>query len=400
MVPSQKRGTLATIIAKIDHRTDSNLAILRLPDGALVAGDDNVSALDAADGEVVVFGTRWEIGTEADWEPKRIVGIVEHVNQNVAIIHGNQGHIVRTIPENLVLEPGNLVLFDARPSVLNVVADKLPQSSILDDEFNVDAVRSSPNTNLEWNHFSGFPDLVREAQEIVAVHASPDSRKKLVDLGVRPVRGILFEGPPGTGKTYLAQIMAAQSGATFYLVTTASLGGRLVSESEQRLEAIYADAASKDMSIVFVDEIEVLTRERGSDQDHSSRLVNVFLTNMDGVNSADNVITIGTTNRVGDIDRALRRPGRFDREVTFRHPELSDRLAILSARHYSTTGDIDYQEVADKTAGWTAAELGAIWQHAGELTVIADRSSIHNDHFLMGFERARAARENRLNGKL
>lgn len=390
---------MPTIIATIDHRTESNLAILRLPDGTLIAGDAEVSDLDADDGDVVILGDGWEIGTAKDWEPQQDVGIVEHVDKKVAIVRGNRGLVVRTVPENLVVETGNSVLFDARPSLLNVVENRLTQTSPLDDEFDVGNVRSSPNTELNWEDFSGFPDLVREAQDIVAVHTRSESRKKLVGLGVPPVRGILFEGPPGTGKTYLAQIMAAQSGATFYLVTTASLGGRLVSESEQRLEAIYADAASKEMSIVFVDEIEVLTRERGSEQDHSSRLVNVFLTNMDGVNSADNVITIGTTNRVGDIDRALRRPGRFDREVTFRHPDLADRLAILSARPYSTAGDIDYQAVADETAGWTAAELGAIWQHAGELTVIANRSSIHNDHFLVGFERARVARENRLNGK-
>ncbi|MGP5386967.1 ATP-binding protein [Brachybacterium tyrofermentans] len=390
---------MPTIIAKIDHRTESNLAILRMPDGTLIAGDAEVSELDAEDGDVVILGDGWETGTEKDWEPQQDVGVVEHVNNSVAIIRGNRGLIVRTIPDGQAVETGNSVLFDARPVLLDVVAKRPTQISPLDNEFDVDSVRSSPNKELNWQDFSGFPDLVREAQDIVAVHTRSESRKELVGLGVPPVRGILFEGPPGTGKTYLAQIMAAQSGATFYLVTTASLGGRLVSESEQRLEAIYADAASKEMSIVFVDEIEVLTRERGSEQDHSSRLVNVFLTNMDGVNSADNVITIGTTNRVGDIDRALRRPGRFDREVTFRHPDLADRLAILSARPYSTAGDIDYQAVANETAGWTAAELGAIWQHAGELTVIADRNSIHNDHFLVGFERARTARDNRLNGK-
>lgn len=370
-----------------------------MPDGTLIAGDAEVSELDAEDGDVVILGDGWETGTEKDWEPQQDVGVVEHVNNSVAIIRGNRGLIVRTIPDGQAVETGNSVLFDARPVLLDVVAKRPTQISPLDNEFDVDSVRSSPNKELNWQDFSGFPDLVREAQDIVAVHTRSESRKKLVGLRVPPVRGILFEGPPGTGKTYLAQIMAAQSGATFYLVTTASLGGRLVSESEQRLEAIYADAASKEMSIVFVDEIEVLTRDRGSEQDHSSRLVNVFLTNMDGVNSADNVITIGTTNRVGDIDRALRRPGRFDREVTFRHPDLADRLAILSARPYSTAGDIDYQAVANETAGWTAAELGAIWQHAGELTVIADRNSIHNDHFLVGFERARTARDNRLNGK-
>lgn len=120
---------------------------------------------------------------------------------------------------------------------------------------------------------------------------------------------------------------------------------------------------------------------------------------MDGVSAPDNVITIGTTNRVDDIDKALRRPGRFDREVTFRNPNREDRLAILTSQSRKTADNLDYEAVADATEGWTAAELGAIWQHAGELTVIAERNNIYNDYFLMGFERAQTARTRRLNGK-
>lgn len=190
--------------------------------------------------------------------------------------------------------------------------------------------------------------------------------------------------------------MASQSHATFYLVTTAALGGRLVSESEQRLQQIYSDAAGEDLSIVFVDEIDNLTGHRGNDQDYGSRLVNVFLTNMDGVDAPSNVITIGTTNRVDSIDHALRRPGRFDRQLTFTYPNAEDRLAILRARHRTTAGELDYAALAARTQNWTAADLGAIWQHAGELTVIAGRTAIRNDHFLMGFERAATARTKRL----
>ena len=266
------------------------------------------------------------------------------------------------------------------------------------DDFEVDKTQIELSDSLGWDDFLGFPDLINEAKNIVDVHTQVSSRQKILELGITPVKGILFEGPPGTGKTHLAQIMAAKSKASFYLVTTASLGGRLVSESEQRLEAIYRDAASKVMSIVFIDEIDVLTQERGTDQGQNSRLVNVFLTNMDGVNSASNVITIGTTNRIADIDRALRRPGRFDREISFRHPNRLDRATILRGRAYRTSGDLDYEYVADATSGWTAAELGAIWQHAGDLTVISNRDSIYNDYFLMGFERAQSARQKRLNG--
>lgn len=120
---------------------------------------------------------------------------------------------------------------------------------------------------------------------------------------------------------------------------------------------------------------------------------------MDGVDSPTNVITVGTTNRVGDIDRALRRPGRFDRELTFRSPDLEDRKAILSSGNYVRSENFDYEKIADATDGWTAAEVGAIWQYAAEMTVLSERTRIAYDHFIMGFERAKCSRDRRLAGK-
>lgn len=388
---------MPAVIAKIDHLTSTGLPMLRLPTGVLIPGDASVQALGADIDDVIIYNDGWEKGSEDSWEPIREVGVVELVNGTSIIFRTTQGLMERTLPRGWEVEPGGVVLFDARRELIGIVRTKAPQTPPNEETVDISSFRERLDPErYNWSSFAGFSEIRKEAQDIVAVHAKVEARKALLSLGVDPVRGILFEGPPGTGKTFLAQIMAAQSHAEFYLVTTASLGGRLVGESEQRLEAIYADAAKQEMSIIFVDEIEVLTKDRASEQDHGSRLVNVFLTNMDGVAAPDNVITIGTTNRVDDIDKALRRPGRFDREVTFRHPDRDDRLAIITARSRRTAENLDYEVVADATDGWTAAELGAIWQHAGELTVIAGRTAIYNDHFLMGFERAQTARANRL----
>ncbi|GAA4188532.1 AAA family ATPase [Gryllotalpicola kribbensis] len=391
---------MQSIIAKVDHLSNG-VPMLRATNGVLFVGDSEVTNLGLQVGDVVLCDNdgEWTIGVEADWEPRINVGSVTHVTDTQALIRSGLEIHMRTIPDGIEIQSGDTVAYDERPELLEVVTTERVRASLLgEDGFDVTTVRRLPNADLEWDQFAGSPDIVREAKDIVAVHTDLEARRRLSALGVDPVRGILFEGPPGTGKTFLAQIMAAKSGAMLYLVTTASLGGRLVSESEQRLESIYEDAARQDLSIIFIDEIEVLTRERGSEHDQGSRLVNVFLTNMDGMASHDNVITIGATNRVHDIDRALRRPGRFDREVSFRLPDSADRYSILTARRRVTTGGLDYAGVADATDGWTAADLEAIWKHAGELTVIAGRSAIRNDHFLMGFERARDARANRLNG--
>lgn len=386
---------MSTIIAKIDHVV-GDLPMLRMTDGTLSAGDPN--ALKIANvGDVVVMGTDsvWRRGSVIDWEPATKVGTVDRVARSGVLLQTAYGVVYRTVPAGLTVKPGNTVTYDSRADLLDVVAGESVRPSLLDDDFNVASIKSTPSA-MAWDSFAGFPDIIQEAKDLVAVHTDVDARRRLTDLGVDPIRGILFDGPPGTGKTFLAQIMASQSNATFYLVSTAGLGGRLVSESEQRLQRIYTDAASEDLSIVFIDEIDTLTGHRGNDQGSGSRLVNVFLTNMDGVSAPDNVITIGTTNLLDSIDHALRRPGRFDRQLTFTYPDVEDRVAILQARPHTTSGDLDYAQVAAETENWTAADLGAIWQHAGELTVISGRSAIHNDHFMMGFERAANARTKRL----
>lgn len=387
--------SVPTIIAKIDHVV-GDLPMLRMTDGTLSAGDPN--ALKIANvGDVVILGTdsMWRRGSAIDWEPETKIGTVDRVDGSAALLQTAYGVVYRTVPAGKTVAPGNTVTYDSRADLLDVVAEDTVRPSLLDDDFSISTIKSTP-TAMDWNSFAGFPDIVQEAKDLVAVHTDKEARTRLAGLGVDPIRGILFDGPPGTGKTFLAQIMASQSNATFYLVSTAALGGRLVSESEQRLQRIYTDAASEELAIVFIDEIDTLTGHRGKDQGSGSRLVNVFLTNMDGVNAPDNVITIGTTNLLQSIDHALRRPGRFDRQLTFTYPDVEDRVAILHARPRTTSGDLDYARVAAETENWTAADLGAIWQHAGELTVISKRSAIRNDHFMMGFERAAAARTKRL----
>lgn len=374
--------------------------MIRMSDGLLIAGDSILRELQPSPGDVVISdGNSWEIGEKIDWEPSFDVGVVEHVTGDTAIVKTAIGMKVRNIPANLEVSKGQIATYNSGPNLLEVHSLSSAPWSPLDEEFDVKSVRSTPNASLSWENFAGFPDLVQDAKKIVTIHANLENRRKLQELGTQSLRGIIFEGPPGTGKTFLAEIMAAQCEATFYHVTTASLGGRLVSESEQRLEQIYADAADQEMSIIFVDEIDSLTKDRGGSQEHGSRLVNVFLTNMDGLSAATNVITIGTTNRVSDIDKALRRPGRFDRELTFRHPEFNDRLQILKSGDHRTSGNLDFVKIATNTDGWSAADLKSIWQYAGELTVECGRDFIYNDHFLRGFDHARISLTNRRGGK-
>ncbi|ROR80030.1 transitional endoplasmic reticulum ATPase [Plantibacter flavus] len=379
-------------------------AVIRLVNGFVQPVGDALVAIDplpVAGDVVLCANNQWTRGEEADWHPQLEVGIVQLLSGGRAVVSAALGQKNLAVPSGMELAPGNTVEFDAREEVLRVIAPTPvePEPVRIDrgDDFDPGKLLTAVDDALSWEQFAGFDWIRAEAQDIVRVQMQHAARQKLRDLRVRPIRGILFEGPPGTGKTMLAQIMAKEAGAAFYMVTAASLGGHLQGESEGRLEAIYEHASTHEVALVFIDEIDTLMKDRGSDNDYGSRLVHVFLTNLDGAGNRDNVITIGTTNRVHDIDPALRRTGRFSRELRFERPDEAGRLAILQGGNHHTAGRLDYEHVAAATADWSAADLQGVWEHAGELTVKAGRTAIRNDFFLAGFDHARE-RKARQNG--
>ena len=275
--------------------------MLRLPNGSLVPGDQEIVDLEPAANDILVYSSGWEIAENRSWEVKARVGTIEQAaGSNEVLIKTPEGYAKRSLPERTDWQPGDFAFFNEYPTIFQVVSRSEGSASHSDTTTDISNFRIDLDPErFQWDFFVGSPETRRAAKQIVSLYATSEGRERISNLKVDPVRGVLFAGPPGTGKTFLAQIMAAQSGATFYLVTTASLGGHLVGESEERLEAIYRDAAEQEMSMIFVDEIEVLTKDRSSTVEHGSRLVNVFLTNMDGVASPDNVLTIGATNQIG-----------------------------------------------------------------------------------------------------
>lgn len=375
--------------------------MVRLPNGLLLAGDQEIKTLSPKVGDILVYSSGWEIASNQSWEVKAQIGVIEQeVGPDGVLIKTPDGYVQKLVHRNTRWSLGDYALFNESSSILNVIPQEAARKSTIEDDVSASQFRVDLDPErFHWDYFVGSHEILSDAKRIVELYTTPEGRELISQMKVDPVHGILFAGPPGTGKTFLAQIMAAQSGSAFYLVTTASLGGQLVGQSEERLEAIYEDAAKQEMSIIFVDEIDVLTKDRSNAYEHGSRLVNVFLTNMDGVGAPENVLTIGATNRISDIDRALRRPGRFDREVYFRLPNQMDRLEILKSRTPTLANDIDFDKISSQTEGWTAAELRSILQYSGELAVIEGRSRIYNDHFLLGFEKATAARNARKGGE-
>ncbi len=226
-----------------------------------------------------------------------------------------------------------------------------------------------------YNDFVGLDDVRDRVREIVELPLT--RRSLLVQIGVKPVKGVLFTGPPGTGKTMLARVVAASLGVNLYLVRGPEILAKYYGDSERVLRDIFDEASRNQPAIVFFDEIDSVAGRRTDDgHEASKRVVAQLLSLMDdGLSSQDDVLVVATTNRVDDVDPALRRPGRFDWEIAFPLPDEAGRVAILAraATETATRGPLELEGLAARTHGWSPAELTALWTEAALLAVGDER---------------------------
>ncbi len=326
------------------------------------------------------------------WPDESWVGVVKIKLPDITIIES--GGRFRTVPTTTTLcyEIGNTVQAGDAKGVTRVLSEQ-PISYIelpaVDDQV-VERFRLTceGKRDLSFDDFGGLPAVVDRARELIEVPLQ--KHEALSEIRARPIKGVLFTGAPGTGKTLLARIIAAQSGAEFYEISGPEIFSKWYGQSEDLLRKLFAAAATHEKSIIFFDEIDSVAAQR-SDESHeaSRRVVAQLLTLMDGFTSQTNVVVIAATNRPQDLDIALRRPGRFDWEIEFPFPNEHDRIDILTktARRRKTCGSLPHRHIAGQTAGWSAAELAAIWDEAALLAVADERSEILEEDYIGGFER-------------
>ncbi len=362
--------------------------------------EGDVSNFDA--GSVVFLdwdGYEIELAPEELWPEPTWVGVVELKGPRKTVVKRDGESVpIPTLPD-VKYEEGNTVEARHGYGVVEVISDEPLRSLNVTVNVNKEAdvsrfrEQDSPDPEADeratFEDFGGMEEVVERAKDLIEVPLN--YRDALTEIGARPIKGVLFTGPPGTGKTMLARIIAREAESAFYPISGPEVLTKWFGESEETLRNIFdAAVAEKKGAIIFFDEIDSVASARGSTSHDASRsVVAQLLTLMDGFKPSTNVIVIAATNRPEDIDPALRRPGRFDWEIKFTEPDERDRERILraSSRKLKTDDDLSHAKVAGESRSWSAADLAAIWSEAALVAAKDGRRRISDEDYLIGFEK-------------
>jgi transitional endoplasmic reticulum ATPase len=218
---------------------------------------------------------------------------------------------------------------------------------------------------ISYEDIGGLKDELQRVREMIELPMRhPELFQK---LGIEPPKGVLLHGPPGTGKTLIAKAVASESGAHFISIAGPEVISKYYGESEQKLREIFEEAEENAPSIIFIDELDSITPRREEvTGEVERRVVAQLLTMMDGLEERGQVVVIGATNRVDAIDPALRRPGRFDREIEIGVPSEPDRIDIMKihTRGMPLAEDVSLEGLGQRTHGFVGADLAALAREA------------------------------------
>ena len=218
---------------------------------------------------------------------------------------------------------------------------------------------------ITYEDIGGMTEAIHKIREMVEL---PLRHPELfTKLGIDPPKGVLLYGPPGTGKTLLAKAVANESGASFFSIAGPEIMSKFYGQSEENIRKIFEEAEKNAPAIIFIDEVDAIAPKREEvTGEVERRVVSTLLTQMDGLKSRGKVIVIAATNRENSIDPALRRPGRFDREVEIGVPDQKGRKEILQihTRNMPLTKDVDLDQMSAITYGYVGADLEALCKEA------------------------------------
>ncbi|MEJ7567058.1 MAG: ATP-dependent zinc metalloprotease FtsH [Gaiellaceae bacterium] len=258
------------------------------------------------------------------------------------------------------------------------------------------AIVSDSSSAVTWADVAGVEEAKAELQEVVDFLKYP---KRFQRLGARVPKGMLLYGPPGTGKTLLARAVAHESGAKFYSQSASAFVEMFAGLGASRIRKLFQEARKNAPAIIFIDELDAVGTARGGNgfnREHDQTL-NQLLVELDGFDETAQVVVMGASNRLQDLDPALRRPGRFDRQVLVSPPDLVGRHAILlvHTRGKPLAEGVDLNVVARQTAGLTGAELANICNEAAIFAGRREADAIELEDFEDAMERVVAGLQQR-----
>jgi len=325
--------------------------------------------------------------------PLFVATVQEKTDEGVIIKqHGNNQEALTEVTDEMAdgLEP------DDRVAVNNSLSIVKELSSETDVRARVMEVTESPN--VSYDDIGGLEDQMQEVRETVEMPLEhPDM---FVDVGIDPPSGVLLHGPPGTGKTMLAKAVASETDATFIKMAGSELVHKFIGEGAKLVRDLFEVAREHEPAVIFIDEIDAIaakrTESKTSGDAEVQRTMMQLLSEMDGFEDRGEIRIIAATNRFDMLDRAILRPGRFDRLIEVPEPDVEGRKRIfeIHTKSMNVADDVTFEGLADRTEGYSGAEIESITTEAGMFAIRDDRTEVR----LVDFEEAIDKLENEDSG--
>ncbi len=300
---------------------------------------------------------------------------IEDVFDDEAVVrqHGTNQEVLVDLPPQFS---------DVDPATRIAVNDSFGIESILTDETDAraQAMEVDDAPNVSYADVGGLEDQIREVRETVELPLAEPERFEI--LGIDPPSGVLLHGPPGTGKTMLAKAVANETDSTFIRMAGSELVQKFIGEGSRLVRDLFELAEERSPAVVFIDEIDAIATTRTDSKTAGDaevqRTMMQLLSEMDGFTARPDVRIIGATNRFDMLDRALLRPGRFDRIIEVPYPDVDGREAILQIHTRSITldDDVDLAILADDLSEVSGADVKAICTEAGMMAIRDDRTVV------------------------
>lgn len=300
--------------------------------------------------------------TLAPTEPLRILGAEEYL---ASFLEGQLVTKGDVVPLNVMGQRIDLVVIFTAPGGPVIISQKTEVIVSEETAEAAAAAREGDIPSITYEDIGGLRDEVTKVREMIELPLRhPELFRR---LGVEAPKGVILHGPPGTGKTLLAKAVANETNANFYTIGGPEIMSKFYGESEERLRNVFQEAQKNAPSIIFIDELDSIAPKREEvSGEVERRIVAQLLSLMDGLKARGKVVVIGATNRINAIDPALRRPGRFDREIELGVPDRNGRLDILQihTRGMPLEKDVNLERLADITHGFVGADLHALAKEA------------------------------------